>query len=69
LRGYDAGAVIVAMAGMAQNYAIYTEFFGFKPLQLGDEEIIGIFTDIMMSGIQLKAKAAQKASSKKRTKK
>ncbi len=60
LRGYDPGAVIAAMAGMAQNYAIFTEFFGFKPLQLGDQEIIDTFTEIMMSGIRLKKARTRK---------
>lgn len=54
LRDYDAGAVIAAVAGMAQNYAIYTEFFGFKPLRLPDSKVIEIFTAIMMSGIRRK---------------
>jgi TetR/AcrR family transcriptional regulator len=53
LRDYDAGTVIAAVAGMAQNYAIYTELFGF-PLQLGDKEAIDTFTAIMMSGIRQK---------------
>jgi hypothetical protein len=54
LRDYDAGAVIAAVSGMAQNYAIYTELFGFKPLRLSDDQVIEIFTDIMMSGIHRK---------------
>jgi TetR/AcrR family transcriptional regulator len=54
LRDYNAGVVIAAIAGMAQNYAIYTELFGFKPLRLPDAEVIEIFTDIMMSGIRQK---------------
>ncbi len=54
LRDYDAGAVIAAAAGMAQNYAIYTELFGFKTLRLPDDQVIEIFTEIMMSGIRQK---------------
>jgi TetR/AcrR family transcriptional regulator len=54
LRDYDPGAIIAAMAGMAQNYAIYTELFGFKPLRLNDAQVVEIFTDIMMKGIRLK---------------
>lgn len=54
LRDYDAGTVIAAVAGMAQNYAIYTELFSFKPLRLGDDQVIDVFTDIMMSGIRQK---------------
>jgi TetR/AcrR family transcriptional regulator len=51
LRDCDAGVVIAAMAGMAQNYAIYTELFGFNPLQLDDVQVVEIFTGIMMNGI------------------
>ena len=54
LREYNAGVVIAAIAGMAQNYAIYTELFGFKPLRLSDAQVIEIFTDIMMNGIRKK---------------
>ena len=60
LRDYDAGVVIAAIAGMAQNYAIYTELFGFKPLRLGDSKVIEIFTDIMMRGIRQKKAGIRK---------
>jgi TetR/AcrR family transcriptional regulator len=60
LRECDAGAVIAAIGGMAQNYAVYTELFGFKPLELTDAQVIEIFTDIMMSGIRLKKKRTRK---------
>jgi TetR/AcrR family transcriptional regulator len=62
LRDYDAGTVIAAMAGMTQNYAIYTELFGYKMSRLNDEEVIEIFTNIMMSGIR--QKKAHKAKNK-----
>jgi len=54
LRACNAGVVIAAVAGMAQNYAMYTELFGFKPLRLSDARVIDTFTDIMMSGIRLR---------------
>jgi TetR/AcrR family transcriptional regulator len=52
LRDYDAGTVIAAIAGMAQNYAIYTELFGFRTSRLNDEQVVEIFTNIMMRGIR-----------------
>lgn len=51
LRDHDAGAVIAAIAGMAENYAIYTELFQFQPLRLDDIQIVETFVDIMMNGI------------------
>jgi TetR/AcrR family transcriptional regulator len=63
LRDYNPGIVIAAIAGMAQNYAIYTEFFGFKPLRADDSEVIEIFTNIMMRGIR-QSKAGNKAANK-----
>jgi TetR/AcrR family transcriptional regulator len=63
LRDYDAGVVIAAIAGMAQNYAISTELFGFKVLSIGDTEVIEIFTNIMMRGIR-QNKTANKAANK-----
>jgi len=54
LRDYNPGAVIGAIAGMAQNYAIYTELYGFNPLRLNDDQVIEIFIDIMMNGIRQK---------------
>jgi len=60
LRDYDAGAVIAAIAGMAQNYAVYTELFGYNPLRLDDTQIVETFTDIMMRGIQKKNTGARK---------
>ena len=52
LREFNPGIVIAAIAGMAQNYGIYTELFGFKPLKAEDTEVIEIFTNIMMRGIR-----------------
>jgi len=59
LRGYDPGLVIAAIAGMAQNYAIYTEFFGFKSLRVDDVEVLDTFTNIMMRGIRQSKSAGQ----------
>jgi len=64
LRDYDPGIVIAAIAGMAQNYAIYTELFGFQPLRVDDPEAIEIFTNIMMRGIR-QSKAPNKARNRK----
>jgi TetR/AcrR family transcriptional regulator len=60
LRDCDAGVVIAAIAGMAQNYAIYTELFGFQPLHLDDLQIIESFADIMMNGIRRKKTRTRK---------
>jgi len=65
LRDYEAGAVVAAIAGMAQNYAIYTELFGFKPMQLDDSQVIEIFTDLMMNGIRLKQTRLKKTRIRK----
>jgi TetR/AcrR family transcriptional regulator len=72
LRDYDAGTVIAAIAGMAQNYAIATELFSFKPLQLDDDQVIDTFTNIMMRGIRQNRaprKALNKAPNKPRKRK
>ena len=52
LRDYDPGIVIVAISGMAQTYAVYTELFGFEPPPVGDDEVIDAFTNILMRGIR-----------------
>ena len=64
LRDYDPGVVIVAIAGMAQTYGIYTELFGYKTIQANDDEVIDSFTNIMMRGIR-QNKAASKARNRK----
>jgi len=64
VRDYDPGLVIAAIAGMAQTYGIYTEFFGFKTLQVDDAEVTDTFTNIMLRGIR-----QNKASSKPRNRK
>jgi len=60
LRAYDPGLVIAAIAGMAQNYAIWTELFGFKQLRMTETEVVDTFTNIMMRGIR-QNKAPRKA--------
>ena len=65
LRAYDPGLVIAAIAGMAQNYGIYTELFGFKQLRMDESEVVETFTNIMMRGIR-QNKAAGKARTKAR---
>ena len=60
LRNYDAGTLVAAVAGMAQNYAIYTELFEFMPPTVDDAEVVEIFVNIMMSGIRLKKKRTGK---------
>jgi TetR/AcrR family transcriptional regulator len=64
VRDYDPGLVIVAIAGMAQTYGIYTEFFGFKTLQIDDAEVTDTFTNIMLRGIR-QNKAPKKARNRK----
>ena len=68
LRDYDPGVVIVAIAGMAQTYGIYTELFGYKTIQADDEEVIDSFTNIMMRGIR-QNKATKKAPNQARNRK
>jgi hypothetical protein len=58
--------VIAAITGMAQNYGIYTELFGFKPVRADDGEVIEVFTNIMLRGVL--GKAARKATTKPTTK-
>ena len=51
LAGYDPGAILSAIAGMAQRYAMYTRMFGFRT-EYSDREAAGLFTDILMNGIK-----------------
>jgi len=50
---YDPAAIMAAVSGMAQNYAVLTSMFGLAP-DLTDEQVIEIFTAIIMNGIQKK---------------
>ncbi len=51
LVGLKPAAILSAIAGMAQRYAIYTRLFGF-PSELTDEEAVESFTRILMEGIK-----------------
>ena len=68
MRKYDPGVILAAIAGMATHYAMMTEMFGFCP-ELPVEQVIGSFTNIMMTGIrplpQSKARPTRKIIKKK----
>ena len=68
LRDFNPGVVIAAISGMAQNYAIYTELFGFKAMRLDDTEVIAAFTEIMLHGIR-RGRPARKIPNKARNRK
>jgi TetR/AcrR family transcriptional regulator len=51
LAGYHPGAILAAIAGMAQRYAMSTVMFGFAP-ELSVEDAADTFTQILMNGIQ-----------------
>jgi TetR/AcrR family transcriptional regulator len=55
LASYHPGAILAAMAGMAQRYAMSTEMFGFDS-EISAEEAADTFTRILMTGIQARAK-------------
>ena len=52
LRHIDSGAMIVAMAGMANYYALNTENGDPGGLNMKDEQIVEAFTRIMMDGVR-----------------
>ena len=47
------GAIVAAIAGMAQRYAMLTQMFGF-PSELSDQDAVDAFTRILMDGIKAK---------------
>jgi TetR/AcrR family transcriptional regulator len=51
LAAHDPGAVLSAIAGMAQRHAMYTQMFGFRT-EYSDGEAAELFTNILMNGIQ-----------------
>jgi TetR/AcrR family transcriptional regulator len=53
LAPYDPGAILSAIAGMAQRYAMFTQMFGFRQ-EYTDQEAADLFTHILMNGIQAK---------------
>ncbi len=54
LAGYHPAAILTAIAGMAQRYAMATEMFGF-PAEMSTEDAAETFTRILMNGIQARA--------------
>ena len=54
LEAFQPAAILAAIAGMAQRYALYTRLFGF-PSEISDEEAIDTFTRILMDGIKPRA--------------
>ncbi len=52
LRHIDSGAMIVAIAGMANYYALNAEKSGREGLNLKDDQAVEAFTRIMMDGIR-----------------
>jgi TetR/AcrR family transcriptional regulator len=55
LADHDPGAILAAITGMAQRYAMYTQMFGF-PSGSSDEEAVATFTRILMDGIKARTK-------------
>ena len=53
LAAHDPGAILSAISGMAQRYAMFTQMFGFR-LEYSDQEAADLFTHILMNGIQAK---------------
>jgi TetR/AcrR family transcriptional regulator len=51
LADYDPGAILSAIAGMAQRYAMSTGMFGFRA-ESSDPEAAELFTRILMNGVQ-----------------
>jgi len=51
LRNLDPVAILVAITGMPQRYAMLTQMFGI-PLELTHQQAADIFTQILMNGIQ-----------------
>jgi len=54
LAGFAPGAILAAISGMAQRYAMSTQMFGF-PADMSAEEAADTFTRILMNGIQARA--------------
>ena len=50
LRGNNAGAIITAISGISQYYAMMTQMFGYGS-SLGDDEVVEAFTAIVLNGI------------------
>ena len=50
--GRNPGAIIAAMAGMAKNYGMMTQMFGYHTEVGSDDEVIESFVHIVMHGIR-----------------
>ncbi len=53
LTDVDSGAILLAITGMAQRYAMLTQMFGFE-VHFSDQEAADLFTNILMNGIKAK---------------
>ena len=62
LRHIDSGAMIVAMAGMANYYALNAEKTPSGVFNLKDDQVVDAFTRIMMDGIRGPSAAKKKKS-------
>jgi TetR/AcrR family transcriptional regulator len=62
LRGNNAAAVITAIAGMSQYYAMMTQMFGYGS-SLGDDEVVEAFTAIVLNGIVPSSVTPEKGNS------
>ena len=51
LAGFAPGAILAAIAGMAQRYAMFTQMFGFST-EMTPEKAVETFTSILMNGIK-----------------
>ena len=51
LADYSPAAILAAITGMAQRYAMMTQLFGFRT-DLTDRQVVATFTQILMNGIQ-----------------
>lgn len=59
LLDYDAGLILLAISGMATQFATMTQMFGF-PCDLPDEQVADIFTSMILTGILPKKERASK---------
>ena len=54
LAGFNPGAILAAITGMAQRYAMFTQMFGFST-EITPEKAVDTFTEILMNGIKARA--------------
>ena len=69
LRQCDPGLIIVAIAGMAQHYAMMTEIFGLREITASDDDVVETFTCIVLDGVRIKSRktaTVKKKAAKKR---